>query len=480
MSKIKRLAGETVLYGLGSILPRALNFLLVRLHTRIFLPEDYGVITNLYAYVSFLNIVYMFGMETAYFRFATRTDYDEKKIFNLAQTVVITVSLSLSIVFIAFANPISDVLSVTGKPQYIVWLSLIMFIDSLVAIPFARLRLQKRPLQFAAGKLINILILVGLNLYFLKIAYDPSVGIAFVFMANLAANAFYILFFFRTIISWRPAFEKDVSSAMFSYAYPVMLTGVAGMINETFSRLTLEWWLPKNFYPGKSSEYALGVFGACYKFAILMNLTIQAFRYAAEPFFFSNAADKGSPVLFARINHYFTIVCCLILLGVSINLDVLKYFLGNSEYWEGLSIVPVLLLGYLFLGIYYNLTVWFKLTDKTYYGTIIALGGAVLTVIANYFLIPVLGYMGSSIATLLCYASMTVACYLLGQKFYPIPYHVTNDLMYIVLTTALLYIVNTLSIGDPVMSIVFHSIVMLVYVAVIFFIEKRSFKRGMV
>ena len=480
MSKIKRLAGETVLYGLGSILPRALNFLLVRLHTKIFLPEDYGVITNLYAYVSFLNIVYMFGMETAYFRFATRTDYQEPKVFNLAQTVVISVSLILSVIFIAFANPISDVLSISGKPQYIVWLTVIMFVDSLVAIPFARLRLQKKPLQFAAGKLINILILVGLNLYFLKIAYDPSVGIAFVFLANLAANAFYILFFFKTIISWRPAFEKDVSPAMFRYAYPVMLTGVAGMVNETFSRLTLEWWLPKNFYPGKSSEYALGVFGACYKFAILMSLTIQAFRYAAEPFFFSNATDKGSPALFARINHYFTIVCCIILLGVSINLDILKYFLGNKEYWEGLSIVPILLLGYLFLGIYYNLTVWFKLTDKTYFGTIIALGGAVVTIAANYFLIPVLGYMGSSIATLLCYASMTAACYLLGQKFYPIPYHVVNDMLYILFTTLLLYAVTATSIQNQIVSVAFHTIVILAYVTGVFFIEKRRFKRAMV
>lgn len=422
----------------------------------------------------------MFGMETAYFRFATRTDYEEPKIFNLAQTVVVSVSVFLSVVFIAFASPISDVLNVSGKPQYIVWLSVIMLIDSLVAIPFARLRLQKKPLQFAAGKLINILILVGLNLYFLKVAYDPSVGIAFVFLANLTANAFYTFFFFKTLISWRPAFERDISSAMFSYAYPVMLTGVAGMINETFSRLTLEWWLPKNFYPGKSSEYALGVFGACYKFAILMNLTIQAFRYAAEPFFFSNATEKGSPVLFARINHYFTIVCCLILLGVSINLDVLKYFLGNHEYWEGLPIVPVLLLGYLFLGIYYNLTVWFKLTDKTYYGTIIALGGAIFTIAANYFLIPLWGYMGSSIATLFCYGSMTVACYLLGQKFYPIPYRVASDMLYVVLTTLILYSVNAVTIQHQVVSFAFHTIVIVVYVAVIFFIEKRSFKRGMV
>lgn len=480
MSKIKRLAGETVLYGLGSILPRALNFLLVRLHTKIFIPEDYGVITNLYAYVAFLNIVYMFGMETAYFRFATKPAVDEKRIFNLAQTVVILISLTLSVVLIIFAEPVAGGLNIEGKPQYIIWLVLIMFLDSIVAIPFARLRLRKKPLQFALGKLINILILVGLNLYFLMMAYDPSIGIAFVFLANLTANSFYVIFFFRTLISWRPAYDKEISASMFHYAYPVMLTGVAGMINETFSRLTLEWWLPKNFYPGKSSEYALGVFGACYKFAILMSLTIQAFRYAAEPFFFSTAAEKDSPALFARINHYFVIVCCLILLGVSINIDILKYFLGNPEYWSGLEIVPILLLGYLFLGIYYNLTVWFKLTDKTYYGTVIAIGGALITIIANYFLIPVAGYVGSSIATLLCYSSMAAACYVLGQKFYPIPYHVRRDLLYIILTVLLVYAVKLVNIDSAILSTAFHTIVIAVYFAIIFLMEKKGLTRAVV
>jgi len=480
LSKIKRLAGETVLYGLGSILPRALNFLLVRLHTQIFIPEDYGIFTNLYSYVSFLNIVYMFGMETAYFRFATKPDATESTIFNLAQTVVISISLTLSVLFIAFAQPIATHLNIGDKPQYVVWLSIIMFIDSLVAIPFARLRLKKKPLQFALGKLVNIFIFVGLNLYFLKVIYNPSVGIAFVFLANLIANAFYIVFFFKTLFAWRPAYDKEISTSMFRYAYPVMITGVAGMINETFSRLTLESWLPKNFYPGKSSEYALGVFGACFKFATLMNLTITAFRYAAEPFFFSNASDKNSPALFARINHYFTIICCFILLGVSINLDILKYFLGNPEYWEGLGIVPILLLAYIFLGIYYNLTVWFKLTDKTYYGTILAIGGAVITIVANYFLIPVTGYIGSSIATLLCYSAMTVACYLLGQKFYPIPYHVASDLLYVILTTALVYGVKSITMNNDVLSTGFHTIVILAYGLIIFLIEKKHFRRSVV
>jgi O-antigen/teichoic acid export membrane protein len=201
MGKLKRLAGDTVLYGLGSILPKFLNFLLIWLHTKIFLPAEYGVISYLYSYVSFINVIFTFGMETAYFRFATKPGADEKKIFNLAQTVVIGISLILSIVIIGFANPIANALDIKGKSNFIIWIVTILFIDSAVAIPFARLRLQKRPLQYALGRIINILILVGLNWYFLTFMYDASIGVAYVFIANLAANVFYLLFFSKTLIS---------------------------------------------------------------------------------------------------------------------------------------------------------------------------------------------------------------------------------------------------------------------------------------
>jgi O-antigen/teichoic acid export membrane protein len=478
MGKIKRLAGETVLYGLGSILPKFLNFLLVTLHTDVYPPEEYGVITKLFAYVAVVNVLFMFGMETAYFRYATKPGADEKRIFNLAQTVVVSISLSLSIIFILLADPIAAILEIPGKGDLVIWLVAIMFIDAVVAIPFARLRLEKKPTRFAIGRLVNIGILIGLNIYFLKISFNPSVGIDYVMIANVIANAFYILFFYKTWLSWRPAFDKRVSSAMLSYAYPVMLTGLAGMTNETFSRQTLDWWLPENFYPGQSAEYALGIFGACYKFAMLMSLAVQAFRYAAEPFFFSNSAEKESPALFATVNHYFVIVCCVLLLGVCINLDILKYFLGSEAYWEGLSIVPILLLGYLFLGVYYNLSVWFKLIDKTFYGTIITVGGAVITIVANYILIPKAGYLGSSWATFLCYFSMTAACYFLGQRFYPIPYTVWKSMGYILVTSAIVYVVGIVSIENQWLATGFHTIVFLTYLFIIYLLERKAFKQA--
>jgi O-antigen/teichoic acid export membrane protein len=233
----------------------------------------------------------MFGMETAYFRFATKPGADENRIFHIAQTAVVFISLLISVILILNANLLADALDVSGHSNLIVWFVIIMFIDAIVAIPFARLRLQKKATKFAIGKVVNVIILIGLNLYFLKIAYTPAVGIGYIVLANLFANAFYLLFFARTLISWRPAVDKTISPAMISYAYPIMITGLAGITSEMFSRQTLDWWLPQNFYPGQSPKYALGIFSACYKLSMLMGLAIQAFRYAAEPFFFSNATD---------------------------------------------------------------------------------------------------------------------------------------------------------------------------------------------
>ena len=476
MGKIQRLAGETVLYGLGSILPRFLSFLLVRLHTNVFSPEEYGIITKVYAYVAVVNIVFIFGMETAYFRFASKAGVEEKKIFNLAQTVVIAISTLLSLAFILLANPISDTLSIPGRSDLVVWLVLIMFIDAIAAIPFARLRLQKKATRFAAGKLLNIGILVGLNLFFLKYSTTYIPDVSLVILANLAANAFYLFFFAPTLLNWRPTYDKSISPVMYSYAYPIMITGLAGMTNEMFSRITLEKWLPEGFYGARSEEYALGIFGACYKLAVLMNLAIQAFRYAAEPFFFSNASEKNSPQLFARVNHYFVIVCCIILLSVSINLDILKYFLGDPAYWEGLRIVPILLLAYLFLGVYYNFSVWFKLIDKTYYGTLITIIGVIITIVANYILIPLSGYEGSAVAALLCYAGMTGICYFLGQRFYPIPYSITKGMGYIIFTMALVYAVSAVEIEGQINATAFHLAVIITYLIVIYFIERRNLK----
>lgn len=473
MNPLRKLAGETAIYGLGTILPRLFNFLLVPLHTAVFDPEAYGVITYLYAFVAFINVVYMWGMETAYFRFATKPGADARQVFNLAQTVVLSISLLLSLLIIAFKFPIASYVNLAGKEHYVTWLAGVMFIDALVAIPFAQLRLQKKSMRFATAKITSVLLLVFLNYYFLYQA-NTTVEVGYVFLANLLGNAVLVLFFIRTLWEWRPSYDRTITPAMFRYAYPVMLTGVAGMVNEMFSRITLEWWLPENFYPGKPAAYALGVFGACYKYAVFMNLAVQSFRFAAEPFFFSHAQDKKSPELFAKVNHYFVIVASTILLAVSINLDMLKYILGDEQYWSGLTVVPILLLAYLFLGVYYNLSVWFKLTDRTHYGTLFSVGGAAVTILANYLLIPVWGYVGSSIAALLCYTSMTVACYWFGQKHFPIPYPIGKSLFYILFALALIYISARFTVENQWLALLFHNILVLGYFGIIYFLERTT------
>jgi O-antigen/teichoic acid export membrane protein len=472
VNKLKQLAGETALYGLGSIFPRMLNFLLVPLHTiNMFSQAEYGEITKLYAFVGVINIVYMFGMETAYFRFATKPNANSKRIFNLAQTSVIIISGSLTLLLILLATPISDSQQITN-PQFVIWLALTMLIDAIVAIPFAQLRLEKKPVLFAAAKISNVLVLVGLNYYFLKLNFQPAIGIGYVFMANLIANSFFILFFIKTLLVWRPTWDKSISPQMFRYAYPVMITGVAGMINEMFSRSMLDWWLPENFYAGVTRKEAGGIFGACYKLSVFMSLAIQAFRYAAEPFFFSNAHDKNSPALFAKINHYFVITCCIVLLGIGINLDIFKYFIGDI-FWYGLSIVPVLLLAYLFLGIYYNMSVWFKLTDKTYWGTIITVVGAGVTIAGNFILIPIIGFMGSALAALLCYSLMTVLCYAVGQRNYPIPYWITRDAGYILFSYSVVLLVNQIEISNQWLATTFHATVILFFLLFIYLAERK-------
>lgn len=474
MSNLQKLASQTALYGVGSILPKMLNFLLVPLYTiNTFNKEEYGTVTKLFAFVAFVNVIYLFGMETAFFRFVTKEGADRKRVFNLAQTVILSISISLSLIFILLADPIAAALGSGVKADFIIWLTLIMLIDAAVAIPFAKLRLENKALLFATGKILNIMLVLGLNYYFLKIAYDPAIGIGYVFLANLIANTFFILFFLKTLFSWRPAYDHRISGEMFRYAYPVMFTGLAGMTNEMFSRLTLDWWLPKDFYAGQSNEAAVGVFGAAYKFAVFMNLGVQAFRYAAEPFFFSNASDKKSPVLFARVNHYFIIVCCFVFIAISINMDILKYFTGK-EYWEGFGIVPVLLMAYLFLGVYYNFSVWFKLTDKTHYGTWITLGGAVVTIVANYLLIPHFGYMGSSWAALACYVFMTVVCYSYGQRFYPIPYELGKSFAYLIASVVIVYGMTFVQLENILVSTTIKLAVLIVIAGFVYLLERKN------
>ena len=443
MSVIKKLASQTAVYGISSIVGRVLTYLLVPLYTGAFAAAEYGVVTGLYAYVSFLNVVFTYGMETTFFRFANRPGTDRRELYDRTLSLLLVSTAGLTAGLLLLVRPLLGLLEIpAGNERYFYWMAFILGLDALTAIPFARLRLENKARKFATIKLVGIVANVALNLFFIVLCpavlhgkwlpglqplvarlYDPTVGVGYVFLSNLFASGLTLLLLGRELLDFRFRLNLAPLRPLLAYAYPLMLMGLAGMVNETLDRILLAKWLPKGFYPGQSSLTAVGIYGACYKLSIFMQLVIQAFRYAAEPFFFAQSTEKNSPAMFAMIMKWFTLCCAVIFVGVSLNVeDFGGLFLHRPEYHPGLVVVPVLLLANLFLGVYYNLSVWFKLTDKTYFGTYIGFGGAVLTIALNFLLIPVLGYMGCALATLACYFTMAVLCWRLGERHFPVPY----------------------------------------------------------
>ena len=443
MSVAKKLASQTAVYGVSSIVGRVLTYLLVPIYTAAFAAAEYGIVTGLYAYVSFLNVVFTYGMETTFFRFANRPGTDRRELYDRTLSLLVVSSVVLTVGLMLLARPLLKLLAIpAGHEQYAVWVALILGLDALTAIPFARLRLENKARRFASIKLAGIVANVALNLFFIVLCpavvhsqwlpglqplvarlYDPTLGVGYVFLSNLLASGLTLLLLWRELVDFRFRLNLAFLRPLLAYAYPLMLMGLAGMVNETLDRILLPKWLPINFYPGQSSLTAVGIYGACYKLSIFMSLVIQAFRYAAEPFFFAQSTEKNSPAVFAMVLKWFTLCCAVIFVGISLNVeDFGRLFLRRPEYLQGLAVVPVLLLANLFLGVYYNLSVWFKLTDKTHYGTYIGAGGAVLTIVLNFLLIPVLGYMGCAIATLACYFMMAMLCWRLGERHFPVPY----------------------------------------------------------
>jgi len=493
MSQLKKLAGDTAIYGASSIIGRMLNYLLVPYYTGVFLPSEYGVVTELYAFAAFFNVIYVYGLETAYFRFASAEHADKKATYNSAVTSILITSLLLSGSLYLLATPITELIQYPGKEHFVKWFAAIFAIDALVAIPFAKLRLEHKAVLFASAKLINISVNIGLNLFFITFCsavydeglfpslkpliayvYNPDFGVEYVFLSNLIANALLIVILWGQFKEVKLGIRWEIFNPMLKYAYPLLFTGLAYVTNEMLSRLALKYWLPEDLYPGSSNLDILGMFGAVYKLSIFMSLGIQAFRYAAEPFFFSQGRDKESPALFARLMHWFIIFGCFVLLAISINLDWLQYLLRKPEYRTGIGVVPILLLANLFLGIYYNLSAWYKLTDRTYFGTWITFAGATITIVLNFLLIPKFGYYGCAVVTLITYFAMTALSYFFSRKFYPIPYKVIRGVLYIIITCIITYFVMEVNIENKVLSTGFHLAVMILFVGVVWIFEKKS------
>ncbi|WP_192085800.1 lipopolysaccharide biosynthesis protein [Algoriphagus sp. Y33] len=488
MGNFKKLAGQTAVYGLSSILGRSINFLLIIVYTQYLSKEALGSFTSIYALIGFMNIVFTYGMETAFFRFATGKNLDPTKVYNSTQSLLITSTLILGSGLYLLAPSLAEWLDYPGQAYLFRWTALILSFDAVLAIPFAKLRLENKALIFAGAKIFNILLNIFFNLlliigfpylistgviseYFL--GYRSDWGVEYILLSNLFANGLIIPF-----VWWKAGFfqfklEADIIKPMWIYSVPLLFMGLAGVTNELFSRFLFEYVLPPNFYAGLSAREAGGVFGANFRLAILMNLVIQAFKYAAEPFFFKQSADKNSPMLYAKVMHAFIVFCSVLMIAISVNLNWLgPMFLRQAGYEEGLFIVPTLLMGYLLLGIYFNLSIWFKITDQTKYSFWITLIGAIITVAIIVVFVPIWGYMGGALSTITCYLVMCVLCFLYGQKHYPIPYKIAKGLIYLLISFALSYLGFYLDLGIPILNFFLKNSLILLYLGLIFLLEK--------
>lgn len=449
MNLLKKLAGQTAIYGLSSIVGRLLNYLLVPLYTRYFSTAEYGEVTTLYAYVAFLVVILTYGMETAFFRFS-QNEQDKKSVYSTTLISLLISSAIFIILMFMNADSIANALNFDGHPEYIQWFALIVGLDAVSSISFAKLREQNKAARFALIRLLNIFINIGLNLFFIiycpyaiknnlpsadfvQSIYSQSIGIGYIFIANLVASIVTIVLLFPEMIAARWRFQLQLWKKMMLFALPLMIAGLAGITNETIDRILLAHLLPEEI---AASE--VGIYGAYYKLSIIMTLFIQTFRFAAEPFFFAQEKEQNAKNVYADVMKYFTIITATIFLLVMIYFDLVQQFIGASFHDpRGQIIVPVLLFANLFLGIYYNLAIWFKLTGKTRYGAYLSLFGAIVTLGVNFALIPVLGFEGSAWATLLCYFLMTLLSYYLGRKHYPIPYDLKRIGIYLSLTILL-------------------------------------------
>ena len=469
MGKIKQLASQTFIYGLSSIVGRLLNYLLVPLYTRVFVPGEYGIITELYTYVTFLMILLTYGMETGYFYF-TKTENNADKVFSTAATSLFITSSLFVLTGLIFAGNIAEVLDYQSHVNYISLFVVILGLDAFTSIPFARLRQQNKALKFGIFKLVNISINIGLNLFFILYlpkagGYDENFGVGYVFLSNLIASGVTLLLFIPDFFKVKYNFDFALLKKMLVYSLPLLVSGLAGMINEFFDRVSIKFFytIPDGITDANNYILSeLGIYGANAKIAVLMTLFIQCFRYSADPFFFSNKGSKDFNELFAKVNKYLLTFGLFIFLGIMFYLDIIKHFI-SSTYWDGLRVVPYLLIGHLLVGMVYLQSFWYKLNSKTVYGIYIFVIGAVVTIVLNYIFVPKFGFMACAVANVVCYLIMLIITFLWGRKYLVCKYDFKNIFLYIFLTVG--FYALSLWAGN---NMIVNTVLLIVFVAVVF------------
>jgi O-antigen/teichoic acid export membrane protein len=489
MNDIRRLAGQTFIYGFGTVVPRFLNYaLLTPFYTYILGREQYGTVTELYAWMVLALVVLTYGMETTYFRFAGKKAPAER-VYGTSIISLLTTSALFIIAVSLFIEPVSGFLGYGQHPEYIRMFAWIVAIDAFSAIPFAWLRNNNRAVTFSILKIINVAVTVITVFFFLKAApilaangsswiykiYNPDFQVGYVFAANLAGSAFTLICLLPFIVKIRPVFDRKLFGRMLSYSWPLLVGGLAGSLNEVLDKILL-----RRLIGGAEGLATVGLYGAGYKVGVLMSLFIQMYRFAAEPFFFEKAGSKDAKETYAVTMKYFVITALILFLGINLYIEALQIIIGPM-FRESLIVVPVISMGYLLLGIFINQSIWYKVDDKTIYGAWITIIGAVVTVIVNIAFVPAYGYIAAAWAHVACYLSMVLVSYAVGQKLYPIKYETGRIVMYIGLAVGLLIASGLLSGEHKILNIAVDTLLLMIFFAVAEIKESYFtllFKRG--
>ena len=457
MSTAKKFAGQTAIYGLSTIVQRLLSSLLTPLYTHVYLPKVYSIFSTMFAYASIFQAFLAFGMETTFFRYLNKFADKKKQVYNNGFWVIFTVSIGFLLLTIPFTHTLAGLIKI-GKdiPQnefelYIKYFIAILVLDAWCVIPFAKIRADGRPVKYGVIKVINIVVTVLLNVIFIIVIpywvkhnlygwewishWYVHGWVAYAFLSNLVASAVTLLLLLPELFELELKFDKVMFRQMLIYSGPILIANLSYLVNENLDKILLGKLLPVNI-----SEHEVGVYSACARLSIFASLFNQAFRMGAEPFFFSHAKNKNAGYTYSRIMDYFVITMCVMFLGVVANIEILKYYVNNRAFWVGLDVVPPLLFGYVALGVYMNLSVWYKLSDQTRYGLYISCIGAIATIILNVIFIPKYSYMASAWTSLIAYTIMMVLSYIWGQKNYPIPYNLKKNLAYIISSVILVYL----------------------------------------
>ena len=451
MQEIKQLFNQTIVYGFSSVIARVLNFFLVPLYTILFIPSEFAIVTEMYAYAALAMVIGSFGMETAFFRYINQyKNKDFKSVFSSAFLFLLINALIIICIGCLFYKQIADTIGYANEPDYIIYFSFIIGFDLLCVIPFALLRQQNKAFKFAVFKTVNILINIFFNLFFLILLpylikngitlptinqLDFSVSVEYVFISNLIASGITMLILIKDVKSNWGIFDYSIFKKMLNYAWPILIAGLAFVFNETADKILI-----KNLLPQGIAMRELGIYSACYKLTIFMTLFVQAYRFAAEPFFFNQFKRPNAKKIYSIMLEVFVMFALIIFLFIVLYIDIIKLLIPNTLYHEGLQIIPIVLLANIFLGLYYNLSVWYKVINKTRYAAIISSFGALVTIVLNIYLIPLLGYMGAAWATLVCYATMMLISFCLGQKHFKIQYNILAITKYFLVAIFFFYL----------------------------------------